>query len=217
MGNGDCTERVSKMSGPPHLGVWVGIGAFAALAVDVALLCFLGVSQASIALAASCAARVAFVFFWLTYAGGAIPVFFGLTVGSPLTRRRREFGLAFAGALTVHLCGVAWLFLVSPRQPISNAGIVYFGIGALFTFALAISSFNRIQTLLRPWAWWLLNLIGLEYIAYLFFLDFIRGPFSRGNISTITYFPFAILILTAPMLRWAAKIWRWLRPTESAA
>lgn len=205
------------MRRPRGLAFWLGIGVSAALAVDIALLGVLGVSQTSIALAANWAARVAFLFFWLTYAGGAIPILFGLTIGSSLTRHGREFGLAFAGALFVHLSGVAWLFLVSPQQPISNAGIVHFGIGALCAFALAIFSIKRLHALLSPWLWWLLSSIGLEYIAYLFFLDFIRGPLSRGDIDTIGYLPFAILIVTAPILRWAAKAWRWLRPTESAA
>jgi hypothetical protein len=190
-------------------GIWLSIGFIAALAVDILIFSVLGVNQAGISSAVVWAARVSFLFFWLTYAGGAIQPLFGLILGTT-TNHSRGFGLGFAGALIIHLCGVVWLFLVSQQQPISNAGIVYFGIGALWAFTLVLCSGRRFQALLSPGLRRILSFVGLEYIAFLFLLDFVIGPLRSGHSYPLGYVPFATLILAALMLRWGTKTWRWI-------
>jgi hypothetical protein len=186
-----------------------GTGFFVAFATGFVLLAVFGNHQSGVSLATRVVARVAFVFFWLTYTGGALAALFGSSL-SGLARHRREFGLAFAGALLVHLALVAWLFEISARQPISNAWIVYFVLGALCTYALAAASLRRLRALWSNQIWRLFSVIALEYIAFLFFRDFALLPLQFKIGPPIEYTPFAVLIILGALLRWlgAARRWR---------
>jgi hypothetical protein len=183
-------------------------GVFAALAAGVVLLALFGNAEGGVSVATRFVARVAFVFFWLTYTGDALAVLFGSPF-SGLARHRREFGLAFAGALLVHLALVAWLFDIAQRQPISNAWIVFFGLGALCTYALAVASLGRFSALWSSCIWRLFSTVALEYVAFLFFRDFALIPLQL-QVRPIEYAPFAVLIILGALLRWigAARRWR---------
>jgi hypothetical protein len=202
----------------PSVAAWMG-GAFcAALGVGLVALALLGRGGQGVTFATESVARVAFVFFWLVYTGGALAALFGPRFAS-LARHRREFGLAFAAALLVHLAFVAWLFHISYRPPVSHAVIFYFGIGALWAYALAICSVERLRELIGPAAWRLFNAAGLEYIALLFLRDFVLLPYQYGTSHPLYYAPFSILSVSGPVLRWLALVlgrlqhWRGQRPT----
>jgi hypothetical protein len=185
------------------LGVaaWMG-GAFcSALAVGIIVLALLGRGGRGVTYATESVARVAFVFFWLAYTGGALAAFFGSRLEG-IARRRRELGLAFAAALLVHLAFVAWLFHISYRRPVSNEVIFYFSIGALWVYALVIISVKRLREFMGPIAWRLFNALGLEYVAVLFLRDFVLLPLQYGTRSPLFYLPFAILSIAGPVLRW---------------
>jgi hypothetical protein len=179
-------------------------GAFcAALGVGFVALAFLGTGQQGVSVATESVARVAFVFFWLAYAGGALATFFG-SASDGLARHRREFGLAFAAALLVHLAFVAWLFRISFPQPVSDTVVLYFGIGALWTYGLALGSIKCLHDLLGANLWRIFSFAGVEYIAFLFFRDFILVPLQYGAEHPFNYVPFSILIIVGPLLRWAS-------------
>jgi hypothetical protein len=185
--------------------IWMGGALFAALAVAAAALIALGTERHGVEVAVTSAARVAFIFFWFAYTGGAIARFWGGELG----RRGREFGLAFAAALSVHLALVGWLFRISLHQPIGDTGIVYFGTGALWTYALALCSLPKVRRILPPLMWRIISGIGMEYIAWLFFLDFVVNPLRNGFPHPLEYAPFSFLIVAGPVLRWTATVQRW--------
>jgi hypothetical protein len=188
--------------------LWMGGALCAALAVAAAALTALGTDRHGVAAAVTATARVAFVFFWLASTGSAIAALFGPR-GGGLGRHGREFGLAFAAALSVHLALVVWLFKISLRQPLGDAGIVYFGIGALWTYALALCSIATLRRVLPPPIWRLLNGVGIEYISLLFFLDFVVHPLRNGFGHPLAYAPFAFLVIAGSLLRWTAMARRW--------
>jgi hypothetical protein len=188
--------------------VWMGAAFCAALAVGLLALAVFGRGVWGVSLATVSAARVAFVFFWLTYTGGALAALFGSAFDG-LARRRREFGLAFASALLVHLALVAWLFRISARQPIPDAWIVYFGVGALSAYVLALGSLTRFRSLWKTRFWRIFGAVALEYIAFLFFRDFVVLPFQLGLGMPLSYLPFAALIILGISLRVAATVQRW--------
>jgi hypothetical protein len=203
-------RQMRSVARKPAAAMWMA-GAFSAalFAAAVALL-MLGINRHGVVAAVKSSARAAFVFFWLAYAGGGLSTLFGPYFAG-LARRRREFGLAFAAALSVHLTLVAVLFRVSLRPPIGDAGIVYFGIGALWTYALALLSIERVRRLLRPSVWQFVRSAGMEYITLLFVLDFVIHPIRNGFNSTIAYAPFAALVIIGPLLRWAGLVQGWRR------
>jgi len=120
--------------------IWMA-GAFcASLGLALALVAVSRHRDFTIALATS--ARVAFVFFWLAYVGGALTSFFG-NFFLPLKRRARDFGLAFAAALGVHLGFVIRLCVVGPAPSMKT--FVIFGAAAAFTYLLALLSIGRVR------------------------------------------------------------------------
>jgi hypothetical protein len=187
---------------------WMGVAYCTALAAGVAILAMRGAGERGVSVATTAVARVAFVFFWLTYVGGALALLFG-RVFEGLARHRREFGLAFAAALLVHLTFVAWLFRISAQQPLSNAWIVYFAIGAVSTYALALGSVKRFRGLLRINFWRVFSTVALEYIAFLFFRDFVLLPLQGGVGLPLGDLPFAVLIIFGALLRLAATVRFW--------
>ncbi|MGH6779570.1 MAG: hypothetical protein ACRECL_16445 [Bradyrhizobium sp.] len=158
-----------------------------------------GVDGTHMALAAT--ARVQFLWFWVAYAGGALANLFGPTF-LPLKRHGREFGLAFAAALLVHLGLVGWLCYIgaAPARDV----FIFFGTAAALAYLLAAFSFGDLHTLLgsRGWRW--LRFVGMNFILYAFFTDFVHNPLHAGTRHLIEYLPFAAMTVLAPLLRLAA-------------
>jgi hypothetical protein len=187
--------------------VWMGGVLCATLTAGLLLLHLLGRGRWGVTIAAQSTARIAFGYFWLSYTAGALVAFLGPSV-AVLTRHRREFGLAFAAGLSVHLLFVAYLFHISFYRPVSNDVILYFGVGAFWTYALALGSLPSIRDLLGTRFWRIFSTIGIEYIAFLFFRDFVLLPLQYGTPHPIFYLPFAILSIVGPLMRWGAIMWR---------
>jgi len=189
-------------------------GAFcAALGMGLAVLAVLGRGGQGVTIATESVARVAFIFFWLAYTGGALAHLFGRRFES-LARRRREFGLAFATALLVHLAFVAWLFHISFRPPVSDAVIFYFGIGALWTYALVLMSLPGLRERMGA-TWSLFSAAGIEYVALLFLRDFVLLPLQSGTRHPLYYLPFAVLSVAGPALRWSSLLLRHALPQKT--
>jgi hypothetical protein len=187
--------------------IWMGAAFCVALASDMVVLAVLGTGEQGISAAIALAARVAFLFFWPAYAGGALAVLFGPSFEG-VARRGRELGLAFASALLVHFAFVVWLFRIAERQPIPDVSIVYFGIGALWTYLLVLFSVKSLAKILSSSFWRIFRIVGMEYIAFLFCLDFVVNPLVNGVRHPLGYVPFSLLIIAGPVLRIAAMVRR---------
>jgi hypothetical protein len=184
---------------------WTG-GAFSvAVAVGLVVLAVLGRGLRGVTIATESVARVAFLFFFLAYAGGALARFCGPAF-AVLARRRRELGLAFAAALAVHLTLVAWLFHISFFAPVPPSVVLYFGIGAAWAYGMALASLQRVRAMMGETAWRIFTVAGSEYIAFLFLRDFVLLSHPAGLRHTLFYAPFAVLSIAGPLLRWSAAI-----------
>jgi hypothetical protein len=148
-------------------------------------------------------ARWSFLLFWLAYAGSALATVFGSRF-QPLAQRGRDFGLSFASAHLAHLSVVAWVYYDSVGQPFSQPTIIFFGIGAIWTYVLAILSIKRLSARLNPRVWRTVRTLGVEYIALAFLADFAKNPFQDGLSSLLIYLPFQLLAVAGPLLRLAA-------------
>ena len=146
-------------------------------------------------------ARVAFLWFWAAYAGGALTTLFGAAF-LPLKQHGRKFGLAFAAALLVHLALVGWRCRIGAVPPVQI--FLFFGSVAALTFVLAILSFGDLHTILGPQPWYLLRTVGMNVILYAFFKDFMQDPMHGATRHIIGYLPFAAMTIVAPLLKIAA-------------
>ena len=185
--------------------VWM-IAAFGgALALAVAVLAGYGTGADGLRLGVRVTARWSFLFFWLSYAGGAMAILFGSAFAG-LARRARALGLAFATALQVHIGLVVWLGVVIGQIPLQG-GILLFFLAALFcTYLLVLLSFGigtrNLGRLWRP-----LLFLATTYILIAFGRDFVLGALYldvRHWLLFVEYVPFALLSLIAIPLRLAA-------------
>ena len=185
--------------------VWM-IGALGgALALAEAVLAEHGTGPVGIGQAVRYTARWAFLFFWLSYAGGAMAILFG-PVFAGLARHARALGLAFATGLLVHIGFVVWLGVVIGQIPLQG-GVLWFFLAALFfTCLLALLSFGiGIRSLGRLWR--PLLFLGTTYILIAFGRDFVLGALDQKThqgLHAVDYLPFALLSLIALPLRLAA-------------
>jgi hypothetical protein len=185
--------------------VWV-IGALGgALALAVAILAADGTGPEGLGLAVRVTARWSFLYFWLSYAGGATAILLGPAFAG-LARVARPSGLAFATALQVHIGLVVWLGVVTGRVPLQGGILWFFLVALFFAYLLALLSFgigrHSLGRLWRP-----ALLLGATYILIAFGRDFVLGALdanARSWVYAAEYVPFALLSLIAIPLRLAA-------------
>ena len=184
---------------------WV-VAAFAgALALAVAILAADGTGPEGLRVEVRTTARWSFLYFWLSYAGGATAILFGPAFAG-LARVARPAGLAFATALQVHIGLVVWLGIVTGRVPLEGGLLWFFLVGLSFADLLVLLSFgigiHRLGRLWRP-----LLVLGTAYILIAFGRDFVLGALDVKEQSWVyaaEYLPFALLSLIAIPLRLAA-------------
>ena len=187
-------------------GLWMGAAFCVALALAVAVLAAMGPGETGTGIALRATARWSFLLFWPAYTGGALATLFGPRFGI-MARHGRDFGLAFASAQLVHLGLVVWIGWIT-HQPFVEAAMPFFAVGIVWTYVLALSSVERLAHTFGPHLWRILRHVGMEYIALVFFADFVIGPIQRGGRRPIEYVPFAISLIVAPLLRIAATVRR---------
>jgi hypothetical protein len=174
------------------------------------MLAIRGAQQAGVEAAVLWTGRLAFLFFWPSYVGGALATLFGDRF-RPLKQRSRSLGLAFAAVIAVHLSLVAWLCWLGDGPPLGT--FIIFGIAAVWVFALAVSSIKGVARAVGPAGWWVLRNIGMNYIALAFASDFLRPQHPMTALKVAEYVPFAALSVLGPLLRVLAWLSRMLQRT----
>jgi hypothetical protein len=181
-------------------GAWMAAAFAAALLLAAAVLAVRGTDAHGIVAALRLTARLSYLLFWPAYAGGALARVMGPRL-LPLAERARRFGLAFAAAHLVHLGLVVWLYRVSTRPPLSTTMFLFFTSAMVWVYLLALLSEPRLAARVGHGRCRLLRLIGSEYIAFAFLVDFVITPLRIGVARPLEYVPFAFLALAGPLLR----------------
>jgi len=196
----------------PNAARWMALAFAAAAACAFVVLAAVGAGERGTDDALQATGRVSFLLFWPAYAGGALVALFGPAF-QPVKRRGREFGLAFASAHTVHMGLVAWLCRIG-ATPVMGV-FVFFGVAAICMYLLALCSFARVRQAVGPVGWRILQVFGMNYIAYAFASDFLKFQHYGHMRFILAYLPFAALSVAGPALVFAALILRtgpaWIR------
>jgi len=182
--------------------VWVGSAFVGAVAIAIVVLWVEGSGSDGTTVGLRVTARYSYVLFWLGYVVGALAVLFGPAF-TPIARRAREFGLAFASAQLVHVGLVVWFAWISRPQPLREAAMPFFAVGVVWTYFLAALSTDTARKVFSPYMLKGLRTIGSEYIALTFFTDFVLVPTYPPR-YLILYIPFWGMLLGGPLLRLAA-------------
>jgi hypothetical protein len=201
----DLPKRLMALSSIDVLQ-WIAAGFLVSLVVASAVLAVAGAGEHGTALALRVTARWCFLLFWPAYAGNALTRFCGPRF-AVLARRGREFGIAFAAALFVHVGLVLWLMYVAAGQ---RAPMLLFWGGVACTYILALLSLPRIRSWLGPRAWRVSRECAMHYIALVFAVDFVAEPLMANGPDKypLTYLPFGIMLVGGALLRLVAQIRR---------
>jgi hypothetical protein len=189
----------------PVVAVWIGSAFCAALGLAALVLAALGSGERGTDVALQVTARLSFLLFWPAYAAGAMTELFGPAF-EPLKRRARQFGLAFASAHLVHIALVVWLIHIGAAP--GRRTFVFFGVAVLWTYLLALFSIARLQQTLGSRGWRLIRVVGLNYIAFAFAVDFLRFMQFGSITDLVAYVPFTALSVVGPLLCLAAFVQR---------
>jgi hypothetical protein len=174
----------------------------AATALAAAILLLRGPDPHGVDEALAATARLAFIFFLPAYVGGALVTLFGAPF-LPLAKRGRDFGLAFAAVEVVHLALVAQLCAIGAAP--GRSTFILFGTAAGFVFLLALLSIGVVRRIVHPGLWWAVRLVGMNFIAYAFYVDLSGDPFGGGLIHGLYYAPFLLSLLLAVLCRLLAS------------
>ena len=180
---------------------WMALGFTAGLVLALIALTHFGAAERGTDIALQLTARWSFLLFLPAYCGSAVATL----CGSHFDRLRphaRDFGLSFAAAHLVHLGLVAWLCWIGAAP--SVATFAFFGVAALWTYALALLSIDRLHRAVGQSVWRWFNLAGLHFIAVAFAVDFLRFAFRADARYLLGYLPFDMLAIAGPVLRVAA-------------
>ena len=162
-------------------------GLIAGLAAIVAAF-LAGGSNADVALhAARWTARTALPVFLVAYLASSLLRLWPNEMTRAIMRRRRQWGLGFALAHTIHLValGINVLAFGPSREPETLVGG---GLAYLLIFTMALTSNNwSMKKLGRNWKW--LHLIGIHYIWLIFAVSYAgrladSGMFLTGAVFT---------------------------------
>jgi len=188
-------------SGTSRTFLLVPAAFLAALLGSAATMAVFGIGMKGTTEALRVTGRLSLLLFWPAYAG-AVFGRLNLPVLRSLARLRREFGLGFAAAHSVHAALVLWLFHIAEHRPVSLSTTVVDGIGLAWVYTLSVLSVEHLRRRLKPQVWHLLFNVGLEWIALVFLWDLLILPLQQGRELSLLYLPFTILILLAAVPRW---------------
>ena len=181
---------------------WMAAAFLVCLLLAAAVLAAFGTGERGTVLALRLTARWCFLF-WFAYAGGALAKLWNLSLFAELARHGREFGLAFAAALAVHVGLVLWHYHIATPP---DGAMLFFWVGIFCTYLLALFSLPGARDALGPRFWHMVLTLALEYIALVFAVDFILDPLQAAGAAKypLSYVPFLVMLVGGALLRLAA-------------
>jgi hypothetical protein len=208
----ESSEHPGSMTNGWSAARFMGSGLGVALALTAVAFIAFGARNEGTVVALKLTARWSFLWFWLAYVASALAKLFGHRFDG-LARQGRELGLAFAAAQLAHVGLILWLFRIS-----NDTGdlMSLFWIGILCTYLVAIFSFVQLRESLVRRTWWFVRTVAIEYIAFVFAIDFIVDPLRAQGPGAYpwSYVPFAALLVGGTGLRVAAYTARIRRPSN---
>jgi methionine sulfoxide reductase heme-binding subunit len=124
-------------------------------------------------LAARWTARAAFPFFLIAYAASSLLRLWPSELTKALMRRRRQWGLAFALAHTIHLVALAINIIIYNPRPF--AALVGGAVAYAILYAMALTSTDKAQRVMGIW-WKRLHRVGIHYL----WIAFLAGYGGRA-------------------------------------
>ncbi len=181
-------------------------GLFAGLFAIVMALIFTEASSERALLAARWTARAALPLFLTAYLASSLMRLWPGAFTKAVLRRRRQWGLGFALAHTIHLGALLVNILVyRPREPET---LIAGGLAYAIIYVMALTSNSWSMKLLGKW-WKRIHKTGIHYIWFIFTASYAGRIFHEDPGYHLEGRALTAVTLTALVIRFAA--WRRVR------
>ena len=175
------------------------IGLFAGLLAVAAGMCAGADAAERAGLAARWTARAALPLFLVAFLASTLVRRWPGGITRALLRRRRQWGLGFALARTIHLVALAVNVIVyAPGrtwQSLIGGGLAY-----VMIYIMALTSTDGWQRRLGRW-WWLLHTVGIYYIWFIFTASYAGRAFGDDPGKQMVGVLFGAILMAALALR----------------
>ncbi|MCW5647427.1 MAG: hypothetical protein KIT23_09440 [Sphingopyxis sp.] len=196
------TSWLGRRSAPLLIGLVAGL-----LAVALGLLAGSDAAERA-GLAARWTARAALPLFLVAFLASTLVRRWPHDLTRALLRRRRQWGLGFALAHTIHLAALAVNVIVyAPGrtwQSLIGGGLAY-----AMIFAMALTSTDGWQRRLGRW-WHRLHLFGIYYIWFIFTASYAGRAFGDDPDKRVVGIVFGLILVAAL----ASRLWPRKRPVD---
>lgn len=153
-------------------------------------------------LAARWTARVGFPIFILTYSASSLTRLWPNSITKAVLRYRRQWGLGFALAHSIHLASLVASLEISgvpPKLPTLLGG----GAGYVLLYAMALTSHDASMRAMGVW-WKRLHTAGIHWLWFIFTVSYFGRIFDPGRMAQgLILFPICIAALGLRLLAWA--------------
>ncbi len=187
---------MTARNAPLFLAVLVSFGA-------VGLGILLGsdiIDQAHVA--ARWTARAGFPIFILTYSASSLARLWPNDTTKAMLRHRRQWGLGFAFAHTVHLVALVTFLKVSGEPP-KLLTLVGGGAAYVLLYAMAVTSNDAAMRALGVW-WKRLHRFGIHWLWFVFTFTYFGRIFDPGRMMQgLVLFPICLAALGLRLWAWA--------------
>jgi methionine sulfoxide reductase heme-binding subunit len=121
-------------------------------------------------LAARYTARISFPIFIVTYTASSLVRLWPGVLSKHILSHRRQWGLGFAFAHTVHLAALTWAHVVAGSPP-SLQTLLGGGLAYALMYVMALTSNNRSVKLLGRW-WKRIHMAGIHWLWAIFLFSY---------------------------------------------
>ncbi len=153
------TRLIDSKQAPLWIGLFAGL-----FAIAVAYVVAADDSEWAL-LAARWTARAALPVFLVTYLASSLVRLNPSDLTKALMRRRRQWGLGFALAHSIHLAALLVNILVYRPRPLDS--LIAGGLAYTIIYVMALTSTNAAQRRLGQW-WKRIHKVGIHYIWFIF-------------------------------------------------
>ena len=196
-------DRLDRRSTPLLIGLAAGLAAVAA-----ALCIGYDASQQAL-LAARWTARVAAPIFLIAYLASSLWLLWPGAVTTALLNRRRQWGLGFALAHSIHLGALLVNIVAFRPRPVST--LIGGGLAYVLIYLMALTSNDASRQWMGRWWIWL-HRVGIHYIWLIFLISYVSRAFNADPAYHLEGRILAPLFVAAFALRLYAWVARRSRP-----
>lgn len=179
------------------------ITAWAALAIVLmiaSILAAFGAGERGLHLVIRSTAQTSFILFTAAFAASPLTKLWPTGVTRWLRANRRYVGVSFAVSHACHGAAIIALAVITSGASLSLPSLVGGSLVYAIILAMAATSFDRSARWLGPRAWRRLHAAGMYVLWAVFTLAYLPRAFN-----SILYLPFAVVAISAMLLRVAAR------------